>query len=740
MDIKTLLFNLHEEVSCSVCMNTFTDPKQLPCLHSFCLHCLKGIQRTSGRHDIITCPECRRESKVFEGGNLNELPTNFRINSLLDVLAINECNTTGVKCGNCDKKSSQSLYCFQCCAFWCDDCLIGHNIIRANKEHRVLALKDFQDEDIEDVLKRPAFCPQKHHEKEELKFFCKDCEVAICNSCVATVHDGHAKIILEEAANQRKLEVKSFIESQKKKAQQKRNEIAKIDESCIHIEEQAAAVKRNVHRFAENLMAVIEANKKEILNTVDIQVKESLERLRTQQCKADNQVKVIETVTETTETLLKRSTSAEIVRLHKSTFIIEKLQDEVSDDEGQVDCDLEGLRRFIFIENEEIMEKAVTEGIGLFKTLFSITEVHESSVEGKGISDVTVGLQAEIVLTTRNTEWEQCYEERDFVTVEIRNQQGHDCATKAHVQDNKDGTYKISYFAKETGKCDVSVKVNGEHVRGSPFSVTVKSRDFISATLSFDCSDRPWGVAVNERDEIAVTDTESCTVQIFNRDGTQLRRLRGTDGTPAGIAFDKNESIIVADSELDLLQTLDEWGEELGEFGEEGSLDFELNSPRGLSVDRDGNIIVADSNNKLIKIFSPSGKALRKIGVDGLVTFPFHCVEFDQFLIVSDPGEHCIKVFDRVGNFLYKFGKKGTGDGEFNKPRCLSVNKAGHLMVCEAGNHRVQVFELSGKFITKFGTYGSGIGEFNVPMSTAVLSDGRIVVADRFNNRIQIFE
>ena len=95
MDIKMLLANLHEEVSCSVCMVTFTEPKQLPCLHSFCLHCLAGIQRNSGRHDVITCPECRRESQV-PGGNLKDLPTNFRINSLLDVLAIRECSSTGV--------------------------------------------------------------------------------------------------------------------------------------------------------------------------------------------------------------------------------------------------------------------------------------------------------------------------------------------------------------------------------------------------------------------------------------------------------------------------------------------------------------------------------------------------------------------------------------------------------------------------------------------------------------------
>ena len=94
----------------------------------------------------------------------------------------------------------------------------------------------------------------------------------------------------------------------------------------------------------------------------------------------------------------------------------------------------------------------------------------------------------------------------------------------------------------------------------------------------------------------------------------------------------------------------------------------------------------------------------------------------------------------RDGHFLVSIGKKGNGDGEFNTPRCLSVNKAGRMIVCDAGNHRVQLFELSGKFITKFGTNGKGIGELNRPLSTAVLGHSRIVVSDIGNNRIQIFE
>ena len=258
MDIKTLLANLNEEVSCSVCMVTFTEPKQLPCLHSFCLHCLEGIQRTSGRHDMITCPECRRESQV-PGGNLKDLPTNFRINSLLDVLAIRDCSSTGVKCGNCDKRRVESFYCFQCYSFWCDECITGHNIIRANEEHRVLALKDFEDQDIEVVLKRPAFCSRPGHEKKELEFFCKKCQETVCSSCVVTAHDGHVKVLLEEAANESKLQVMSAIESRKAKVQKMRNKISKIDEDCDNIGAKVAKVKRSAQQFAESMIAVIKA-------------------------------------------------------------------------------------------------------------------------------------------------------------------------------------------------------------------------------------------------------------------------------------------------------------------------------------------------------------------------------------------------------------------------------------------------------------------------------------------------
>ena len=82
----------------------------------------------------------------------------------------------------------------------------------------------------------------------------------------------------------------------------------------------------------------------------------------------------------------------------------------------------------------------------------------------------------------------------------------------------------------------------------------------------------------------------------------------------------------------------------------------------------------------------------------------------------------------------------GDGDGEFNSPDFLSVDKAGHLLVCDSGNDRVQVFKLTGEFITKFGASGKGKGKLFTPTSTAFLSNGRIIVTEFGNNRVQVFE
>ena len=99
-----------------------------------------------------------------------------------------------------------------------------------------------------------------------------------------------------------------------------------------------------------------------------------------------------------------------------------------------------------------------------------------------------------------------------------------------------------------------------------------------------------------------------------------------------------------------------------------------------------------------------------------------------------------------VSKFLTGMESYGTslerGDGEFNFPRCLLVNKSGQVMVCDSGNGRKQVFELNGKFVGKFEKKGKQLGKFSTldPYALAVLSTGRFVFTDAVDHCIQLIE
>ena len=680
MDTQTLLDNRHNEVSCSVCMCTFTDPKQLPCLHSFCLNCLNGIQRTSGVHGKITCPECKRQFEVPGSGNPSELPTNVRINSLLDVLAIKECSTANVKCGNCDKRSAQTLYCFQCCSFWCEECILGHNIIRTNKEHKTLALKHFQDQDFEAVLKRPAICQKKHHEKEELKFFCRGCKVAICNTCAVTLHEGHGKMPLQEAADACKIQINSMISSLKDKMVEKRKEVKKFNQKSMEVQAQVADVKSQVQTNVDQMIAIIEARKQEVYEAVDNQAKKSLETLSQKKGEVKKQVKMIESAIEQTESLVKRNFSTEILGFNE-TF------DKILQEQGtQENRDTECIPRFRFTKSEKLINVLNSEGIGNVKIVFSEFKAQKSGVKRTASSEAIAGNKRPNV---RDSPLEAQVQTKRYIPV-------------------------LSF-----GQGGESVGMLNE-----PWGVAVNDHDVIVVTE-----------ILNHR--VSVFRSDGTYLRSFGKKG----KNNGEFAEPSGITFDSLGNIVVADCENHRVQVFDRKGKFLRTFGQNGILDHQLKRPEGLSINGNGDIIVTDKGNKLIKIFSSSGEYLRKIGGVGSLVNPYHCIQHGQYLIVTDYGDDSIKMFDLEGKFISKFGKRGNKDGEFNKPHYLSVNKEGLLMVCDESNHRVQVFEMTGgKFVTKFGSEGSGRGEFIFPVSTASLSDGRIVVSDRNNYRIQIFD
>lgn len=119
----------------------------------------------------------------------------------------------------------------------------------------------------------------------------------------------------------------------------------------------------------------------------------------------------------------------------------------------------------------------------------------------------------------------------------------------------------------------------------------------------------PVGIAVNKEGHIAVSDTGSCSVQVFSPEFKFLRRL-GSQGMkpgmfvrPKGVAYDSEGHLYVADAAFSNFQIFDEKGRVLMFVGGPGQEPGNFNMPLGMYVDARDRIYVADQLNNRIQVF-----------------------------------------------------------------------------------------------------------------------------------------
>ena len=75
--------------------------------------------------------------------------------------------------------------------------------------------------------------------------------------------------------------------------------------------------------------------------------------------------------------------------------------------------------------------------------------------------------------------------------------------TQFEVRDNNDGSYTTSFVFEQVGEVKVSVFVNGEQIKGSPYSVMVRDYTSVSKLSKIVNNDgnmgQPWGIAFDIR-------------------------------------------------------------------------------------------------------------------------------------------------------------------------------------------------------------------------------------------------
>tara|TARA_B100000446_G_C10532830_1_gene334367 strand:+ start:1030 stop:1947 length:918 start_codon:yes stop_codon:yes gene_type:complete len=136
-------------------------------------------------------------------------------------------------------------------------------------------------------------------------------------------------------------------------------------------------------------------------------------------------------------------------------------------------------------------------------------------------------------------------------------------------------------------------------------------------------------------------------------------------------------------------------------------------------LDKEDNVWLVDRNKHQVFKYTNDGKLLMTIGEEGFR---------------SDTG---VAQDDYSSTTWSSVTHSGA---PFNMPAGIAVNDSGEIFIADGyANARVHKFTSDGKLIMSWGDPGSGDGQFNLPHGVWIDRQGRVLVSDRENDRVQVF-
>ena len=696
---------VEEQLNCSICLDTYTDPKILQCFHVFCRQCLVplGVRDQQGQLSL-TCPTCRQVTPIPARG-VAGLQSAFHINNLLEIL----------------EDSAKKL------------------------ENAPATRERATPTDLNPVNKA-SHCFV--HEDKELELYCETCGELICLKCglKGGKHHSHDYEELNVAFEKYKEEITSSLEPMEKQVTTIKKALALIKECRGEISNQQAAIEDNIHVSFRRLREVLTVRETELIGYLHKTTQGKLKGLAAKRDQIETTLAQLDSCLHFMRESIKAGNESNVLMMKTNTVhqvkeLTTPFQPDTLKPNTEADLVFSALADLtatcqsygqVFASGSPDPSKCHTTGKGLEVAVVgekSTAILHAVSYEGKPCEEPIKSLECELVSDITGT--------RASCSVERRGQ----------------SQYEISYQPTIKGRHQLHIKVEGQHVRGSPSSVPVKSPVETLGTpiLTLGGLTKPYGVAINQRGEVVVTEAGGDCVSLFSSNGEKLRSF-GTHGSgqgqfkyPYGVAVDHEGNIQVADGHNHHIQKFTEKGQFLSAVGTKGSGPLQFFYPADIAFNTINNkVYVAGNWNHHVQILNSDLTFFSTFGKEGSGEGQFHnpwgiACDSTGKVYVADTHNHRIQVFTAEGKFLRMLGRRGQGRGELDSPSDVSVDTSGMVYVSEGGNHRVSVFTSEGQFVTSFGRKGEGPGEFNCPCGLAVDNSGVVYVCDSFNNCVQVF-
>ncbi len=222
----------------------------------------------------------------------------------------------------------------------------------------------------------------------------------------------------------------------------------------------------------------------------------------------------------------------------------------------------------------------------------------------------------------------------------------------------------------------------------------------------------PVSIVVDQGGNLVVLDAKTCVVQIIGKMGQLIGKFGepaspttgkieiGTGGFfhPQALALDEKDNIYVSDTGNHRIRVFNPAGKVLNKFGIQGARLGEFNSPAGLTLDSAQNLLVVDEKNYRVQLFSSRGVFKNKFGKRGTGRGEFAApvgiaTDTKRNIFVTDRDMR-IQVFDSEGYYLTEFG---TPSGNYKiapKYYGIAIDAENNLYVTDIANCCVLIYAL----------------------------------------------
>ena len=676
--------SLSTTAHCGICSELYTDPRMLSCLHSFCCKCL---QKNMENKESLKCPTCEKEASIPEGGVL-ALPKDLRKSYEAEVASY-ENKLTGkdaLICDHCMNKSGNATtdFCCECCEFLCKSCSEHHKLWRKTSSHelvsigkeKVLSNAKFQ------IKHQPEFC--QRHTDQVVTFYCVTCKTLICRDCVLKKHATHEYDDIIDIAEKEKADLLTSLASTAEAKSKLSDALALGDKMMQQVQAKQKSVEEDIKRsFNEIRQALCNREEALLARAAEIGVgKLAALRMQGEELKAmldelDKTSEIVSTATQAyipTEMLsVKEVMSTKLKKLFEQFHSI--LLDPCKSD--------------VMILSE-LNTSSVLEKTNKYGAVYGGC----SPANGKPLISIpraVVGKKREIKISTFDANDNRYPFGGERVIAELKQVGSKDPPLVANVVDNKDGTYSASLTPQVCGAHELSVTIETEPIRGSPFPLYVRQpRDYANMRQQrcFNTATCPYAVALDDKGFLYVALYSQHCIDVLDQQGTVIRTIgtRGSSGSgdgqfnnPSGVAV-QGDVLYVAEYGDHRLQKLTTSGEFLSKFGSHGSGDGQLNRPRGICVDAGGRIFVSESKNKRVSVFEPCGAFAYHITHNTLSNPWGMAFDLAGNLHVVDHNNNTVSIFTPEGKCISQY------NSQVKSPIGISIDEEGYKFIGEYYN------------------------------------------------------